>query len=81
MKKSEKFLIVYVSEIEEHDGKFNVFFHDDSDIDPYRAEALDESAAIKFAEELVEKEGCVGGEIIIETNDGKARLLWDSDRR
>ena len=49
--------------------------------DPYRAEGLDESAAIKFAEELVEKEGCVGGEIIIETNDGKARLLWDSDRR
>ncbi|MBQ9280654.1 MAG: hypothetical protein IJ207_00445 [Treponema sp.] len=80
-KENAKFLVVYVSEIEDKPGKYNVYFHDDCDIDPYRAEALPEKEAIAFAEKLLEEQGHVGGEIIIETNDGKARLLWDSDRR
>ena len=81
MKKSEKFLVVYVREIKEQPGKYNVFFHDDSDIDPYRNEKpLGEDEAIKFAEELIKKEACVGSEIIIETRDGKARLRWENDR-
>ena len=82
MKKSEKFLVVYVREIKEQPGKYNVFFHDDSDIDKYRnEEPLGKNKAIKRAKELVKEESCVGAEIIIETKNGEAQLYWNKGRK
>lgn len=77
--KMEKFLVIYVREEEFHPGLYDVFFSDDGEKDPWRGQSLTLDEAINCATRIIEKNP-LGGDVIIETNDGKARLLWPDGR-
>lgn len=81
MKKSEKFLIVYVREEKDNPEKFNVFFSEDTDLDSYRNKIpLSKHKAIEFAEMLLREEANGVGEIILEYRNQRAELLFKKNR-